>query len=299
MWEKIAENKRNTWILIIVFSIFVIFLSAIFGEILGSWILGTIIGAIILVFYLIINYIFGAQIVLAISGAREVKKEEEPYLFNIIEGLSIAANIPKPKAYIIEDEAMNAFATGIDPEHGIVVVTRGLLKNMNRQEIEGVIAHEIAHIQNYDIRLMLFTAVFVGVTVIISDMMLRSLIYGAGNRNREISRAQIFLIIIGIVLAIISPIIAIAIKMAISRQREFLADATGVMLTRNPQGLISALEKIGKDNNTVRNASEATAHLYFDNPFKNRGELLSFLDKMFLTHPPIEERIKRLENITK
>ncbi|MEM4261564.1 MAG: zinc metalloprotease HtpX [Candidatus Diapherotrites archaeon] len=298
MWEKIAENKRNTWILIIVFSIFVLILSWFFGIVLGSGVLGLIIGLIFLIFYTIINYFIGANIVLAISGAREVKKEEEPYLFNIIEGLSIAAGIPKPKAYIIEDEAMNAFATGRDPQHGVVVVTRGLLKRMNRQEIEGVIAHEIAHIQNYDIRLMLFAAVFVGATVLISDLLLRTIIFG-GNRNRELGRAGIILIIIGIILALISPIIATIIKLAISRQREFLADATGALLTRNPEGLASALEKIGKDTNTLRTANEATAHLYFDNPLKNRGSIISFFDKMFLTHPPIEERITRLRNLTK
>jgi len=296
MWNKIAENKRNTWLLIIGFSAFVFLLSWIFGEIYGSGLFGIIIGAIFLSVYTIINYFYGSNIILMISNAKEVKKEEYPYLFNIIEGLSIAAGIPKPKAYVIEDTALNAFATGRDPEHGVIVVTTGILKKLNRQELEGVIAHEISHIKNYDIRLMLFVSVFVGITALLSDLLLRSVIWG--KNKREMGKAEIILIIAAILLAIISPIIATIIKLAISREREFLADASGALLTRNPEGLASALEKISGDKEVLEAANNATAHLYIDNPLKNRKNAIGFLDKMFLTHPPIEERIARLRNIT-
>jgi heat shock protein HtpX len=296
MWNKIAENKRNTWLLIIGFSAFVFLLAWIFGEIYGSGLFGIIIGAIFLSVYTIINYFYGSNIILMISNAKEVKKEEYPYLFNIIEGLSIAAGIPKPKAYVIEDTALNAFATGRDPEHGVIVVTTGILKKLNRQELEGVIAHEISHIKNYDIRLMLFVSVFVGITALLSDLLLRSVIWG--KNKREMGKAEIILIIAAILLAIISPIIATIIKLAISREREFLADASGALLTRNPEGLASALEKISGDKEVLEAANNATAHLYIDNPLKNRKNAIGFLDKMFLTHPPIEERIARLRNIT-
>lgn len=297
MWDKIAENKRNTWILIIGFSLFIFFLAWILGELYGSGLFGIILGAIFLCIYTVINYFYGSSIVLMISQAREVKKEEYPYLFNIIEGLAIAAGIPKPKAYVIEDTAMNAFATGRDPEHGIIVVTTGIMQRLNRQELEGVIAHEMSHIKNYDIRLMLFVSVFVGLTALLSDLLLRSFVWG--RNRREMNRAEILLIIVAIVLAILSPFIAAIIKLAISRQREFLADASGALLTRNPDGLASALEKLGRDKEILEAANNATAHLYIDNPLKNRNNSIGFFDKMFLTHPPIAERVARLRNISK
>ena len=291
MYEQISENKRNTIILVFLFSILIIFIAWIFGEVLfqGGGTLGIVIGFIFLIVFVAINYFFGTSIVLGISGAKEVRKEEYPYLFNTIDGLSIAAGLPKPKAYVIDDTALNAFATGRDPEHGVVVVTTGLLQKLNRQELEGVIAHEMSHIKNYDIRLMLIVVVFVGLSALLSDLLLRSVLWGKNDRQE--GKFGLVLLVGGIILAILTPIIATLIKLAISRQREYLADASGAMLTRNPDGLASALEKIGSDKEVLEAANKATAHLYIDNPLKNRR---SFFDGMFSTHPPIADRIARL-----
>ncbi|VVB99428.1 Protease HtpX [uncultured archaeon] len=294
MFQQVDENKRNTLILIALFSLFVLALSWVLGRIFtGYGTLGVILGFIFLIIYVAINYFMGDSIVLAISGAREVKKEENPYLFNLIDGLCMAAGIPKPKAYIINDTALNAFATGRDPAHASIVVTSGILQKMNREELEGVIAHEMSHIKNFDIRVMLIAAVFVGVTALLSDILLRGILWG--NRgNRESSKFDIALLVIGVVLAILSPFIAQLIQLAISRQREYLADASAAVLTRNPNGLANALEKIGSDKEVLEAANKATAHLYIDNPLKNRK---SFFDGMFSTHPPIADRVARLRKM--
>src|SRR3989344_972385 len=289
MYEQIEQNNRNTIFLFAAFSLLIISLSWVLGEyIFGIGSAGLVIGAIFLIVYSLINYFFADKIVLAVSGAREVKKEEYPYLFNIIEGLSIAAGIPKPRAYVIDDTALNAFATGRDPQHAMIVVTTGMLQKLNRQELEGVIAHEMSHIQNYDIRVMTITTVFVGLSVLLSDLILRSVLWG---NNRRDDKAGLILIVIGLALAILTPIIATVIKLAISRQREYLADASSALLTRNPDGLASALEKISGDREILEAANKATAHLYIDNPLKGRKGLF---DNMFSTHPPIAERVARL-----
>ena len=292
MYEQISENKRNTILLIIGFSIFVVFLSWILGEVWaqGGGLIGIIFGIIFLIIFVSINYFFADKIVLGISGARELKKNEYPYLFNLIDGLAIAAGIPKPKAYVINDTALNAFATGRDPEHGVIVVTTGILQKMDRQELEGVIAHEMSHIKNYDIRLMTLIVVMVGLTALLSDIMLRSIFWGGHRRDKG---GAIFLIV-GIVLAIITPIIAMMIKFAISREREYLADASAALLTRNPDGLANALKKLSQDKEVLEAANKATAHLYISNPLKNRK---GFMDGMFSTHPPIQDRIQRLKTI--
>lgn len=293
MYEQIGENKRNTILLIIAFSVFVIALSWLLGEVfIGYGPLGIFIGFVFLAIYTLISYFAGDSIVLAISGAREVKKEELPYLFNVIEGLAIAAGLPKPRAYVIDDTALNAFATGRDPQHASIAVTTGLLQKLNRQELEGVIAHEMSHIKNLDIRVMLIATVLVGVTALLSDMLLRGILWG--RRSRGSNRLDIILLAIGIVFAVLAPIIATIIKLAISRQREYLADASAALLTRNPEGLASALGKIGSDKEVLEAANKATAHLYIDNPLKNRK---SFFDGMFSTHPPIEDRIARLREM--
>ena len=293
MYEQIAENKRNTILLVLGFSFLVIILSWVLGEIfLSIGEIGLVLGAIFIIFYGIIAYFFGANIVLAISGAREVQKNENPYLFNVIEGLAIAAGVPKPKAYIINDTALNAFATGRDPEHGVIVVTSGILQLLNRQELEGVIAHEMSHIKNLDIRLMMIVTVLVGVSVLLSDILLRSFLWGGNNRSK--GSGSMPLIVLGIALAILTPIIAMIIRMAISREREYLADASATQLTRNPEGLMSALKKISGDKEILEAANKATAHLYISNPLKNRA---GFMDGMFSTHPPIEKRIERLSKM--
>ncbi|MBI5553344.1 MAG: M48 family metallopeptidase, partial [Candidatus Diapherotrites archaeon] len=239
------------------------------------------------------GYYYSDKIVLSISQARPATKEENTYLVNTVEGLSLAAGIPMPQIYVIDDTALNAFATGRDPEHSIICVTSGLLKTLNRSELEGVIAHEMSHIKNYDIRLMMLATVFVGTIALLSDLFLRSLFWGGG-RNREENRGGIILIVIGILLAILAPFVAILLKLAVSRQREYLADASGVELTRNPPGLASALRKISGDKEILEAANKATAHLYICNPLHERA---AFMDSLFATHPPIAERIKRIEEM--
>ena len=294
MYEQISENNRNTVLLVAFFSVFVLALAWILGEVwfAGGGTLGIIVGFLFLLVFVGINYFFADKIVLSISGAREVKKGEYPYLFNIIEGLAIAAGIPKPKAYVIEDTALNAFATGRNPEHGIVVVTTGILKTLDRQELEGVIAHEMSHIKNYDIRLMTLVVVFVGLSALLSDILLRSVLWG--KHDRRDGKMGLVILAGGVILAILTPFIAMLIKFAISRQREYLADASGALLSRNPEGLASALEKISSDKEVLEAANKATAHLYIDNPLKNRK---SWFDGMFSTHPPIADRIARLKKM--
>tara|TARA_Y100000310_G_scaffold345864_1_gene471847 strand:- start:32600 stop:33487 length:888 start_codon:yes stop_codon:yes gene_type:complete len=293
LYEQISENKRNTIFLVIGFSIFITLLSWVLGEVWfsGGGPIGIILGIIFLVIFVGFNYFYGDKVVLSISGAKELKKQDQPYLFHLIEGLALAAGIPKPKAYVINDTALNAFATGRNPEHGVIVVTTGILQKLNREELEGVIAHEMSHIKNYDIRLMMLIVVFVGLSALLSDILLRSVLWGRHD-NRGSGQMQIVLLVGGIVLAILTPIVAMMIKFAISRQREYLADASAAQLTRNPDGLANALKKISGDKEVLEAANKATAHLYIDNPLKNRKGLM---DGMFSTHPPIPERIKRLE----
>ncbi len=284
-WSAIAENKRNSLILFIVFFLFIMAFGWLIAYVFNFGVIGLAFAFLFAVLSIFGSYYYSDKIVLRISGARPLSKEEAPYLYNIVEGLAIAAGIPKPKCYIIEDPAPNAFATGRDPEHAVVCVTTGLLQKLNRAELEGVIAHEISHIKNYDIRYMSIVAVLVGFVAIISDWIL----WFGFVRDRERAGS---LAIIAIIAAILAPLVATLIKLAISRQREYLADASAVMLTRYPEGLASALEKLAKDRNQLRRASHATAHLYIVNPFK-----ASSLANLFSTHPPIEERIKRLRSM--
>ncbi|MDO8627984.1 MAG: M48 family metallopeptidase, partial [Candidatus Diapherotrites archaeon] len=241
------------------------------------------------------SYYNSDKIVLAISKARPVEKKEFPYLYNIVDELCIAAGLPQPKKYVIDDTALNAFATGRDPEHSVICVTTGLLQTLKRDELEGVIAHELSHIKNYDIRLMTITVVFVGLSTLLSDLILRSVFWG--RNRRDMDKAGIILLVIGVILAILSPIIATIIKLAISREREYLADASGALMTRYPEGLANALEKISKDKEPLEAANNATAHLYIDDPFKDRKGIAKFMVSMFATHPPIEDRIKRLRGM--
>jgi heat shock protein HtpX len=243
--------------------------------------------------YALFAYHSGSRMILGMSGARPVTKGEFPYLFHTIEGLSVAAGIPVPKAYVIDDSALNAFATGKNPAHASITVTTGLLAKLNRQELEGVIAHEMSHIKNYDIRFLLLTIVLVGVIVLLSDFLLRSFLWGSGGRKRESGGGV--LIIVGLVFAILTPIIGEMLKLAISRKREYLADASGAILTRYPAGLASALRKIAGDPDPlVDRANKATAQLFISTPFRSKK---GFMSKLFSTHPPIEDRIKRLEQM--
>jgi heat shock protein HtpX len=240
------------------------------------------------------SYYYSDRIVLSMSQARPVTHEQEPRLWNAVEGLSIAAGLPMPKLYIIEDSAPNAFATGRDPQHAALAVTRGLLDKMNRVELEGVVAHEMSHIQNYDIRFMTLVAVLVGTIVLFADWVIRSLWWGGGRRRSRRDGgggASAILLVIGLIFLILSPIIAQLMQLALSRRREYLADASGAMLTRYPEGLASALEKIAADPEPLEVANKATAHLYIYNPLREHG---GWLNSLFSTHPPIEDRVARL-----
>jgi heat shock protein HtpX len=290
IYEQIAENKRKSFLLLFLFILFFLVLGWIFGEFYHSGIAGITIAFVIAIFISLITFSYGDKIVLGISKAKPVDPKENPYLYNVVEGLAIAAGIPRPKAYIIEDTAPNAFATGRDPKNSAIVVTTGLLQKMNRLELEGVIAHEMSHIKNYDIRYATLVVVLVGTVALLSDWMGRSFFYGRGRRDRR-GGGNAIIILLALLLAILAPLIAKLLQLAISRQKEYLADTSGAMLTRYPEGLASALEKISKDTEPLEVANKATAHLYIVNPLlDHRGKL----NALFSTHPPTEERVKRL-----
>jgi heat shock protein HtpX len=296
--SQIDANKNKTFMIMTAFTAFVVILGYVLGQALGygnSWMYIAVIFSVISSFS---SYYFGDQIVLVMSGARPADRDRDFDFFTVAENLSIAAGLPKPRLYVIDDNAMNAFATGRDPEHAVVCATSGLLARLDRREIEGVIAHELSHIKNYDTRLMAVVAVLVGTIAFLADMFIRNLWWGGGRkRDRENSGnlGAIFLIV-GIVLAIISPLIATVIQLAISRKREFLADATGAYLTRYPEGLASALAKLADDQEVLHSASNATAHLYITNPFKDKN-FGAWFSGLFDTHPPILERIKILRSM--
>jgi len=297
IYEEIASNKRKSYLLIFLFLVFVIFLGFIIGFFYGSPYFGLGLALVIGIIYFLISYYGGANAILAMTKAKEATKPKYTHLINTVEGISIAAGLPKPpKVYVIEDTALNAFATGRSPEHATVTVTTGLLEKMNRLELEGVIAHEISHIKNYDIRVMMLAAVMVGLTVLLSDFILRSFLWGSHGRKREGGNATVIFIIVGIALAILAPLVGEAIKLAISRKREYLADASGALLTRYPKGLADALRKIKEDPDPlVDHANKATAHLFISTPFRKTKK--SFLKNLFSTHPTIDSRIKKLDGM--
>lgn len=246
------------------------------------------------------SYYFSDKIVLGISGARRASPQEDKLFTQVAENLCIGAGIPKPKLYVIEDTAPNAFATGRDPNHAVICVTSGLLLKLDRTELEGVLAHEISHIRNYDIRLMSVVSVMVGLVALLGDWFLRVRFWGGGrNRDGDSGSLGAVMIVVGIIFAILSPLIAQLIQLAISRRREFTADAGSVGITRQPQGLISALQKISSDTEPLEAANKATAHLYIVNPFKkSSNKVVAAFAGLFNTHPPIPERIKALENMS-
>lgn len=280
-------------LLMAVFAVVVVALSYVFGEALGygsGWIW---IGVIFAIMSNAVSYFWGDKIILSMSGARPADRRRDFDLYTVTENLCIAAGLPMPKLYVIDDSAMNAFATGRDPQHAVVVATTGIIQRLDRRELEGVIGHELSHVKNYDIRFMVIVAVLVGTIAFLADMFLRSLWWGGGRRSRDDRGGQGVFLIIGIVLAILTPIIATLIRLAISRQREYLADASGALLTRNPDALADALEKLRGDKEVLEAATNATAHLYIANPFKEK-EFKAWFAGLFNTHPPIEERVRRL-----
>jgi len=300
MFEQVRSNKRKSYLLMAFFILVIGLMGAVFGLLWENIYAGLILSMLISIPYAAFSYYTGDWMILAMTGSRAVTKREYPYLYHTIEGLAIAAGVPAPKAYVIDDSALNAFATGRDPEHASITVTTGLLKAMNRQELEGVIAHEMSHVRNYDIRFMMLTTVMVGLVTLLSDFILRGVWYGGRGRRSEGGRGsggqlQIILLVFGIFFALIAPIIGQLIRLAISRQREYLADANAAVLTRYPPGLASALKKIAKDPDPlVDNANKATAHLFISTPFR---EYRGFVESFFSTHPPVEDRIKRLEEM--
>lgn len=287
------QNVRKTWLLMTTFFVVVIGIAWMFSYFLQNPSI-LYIGVIFSVGMNIWSYWYSDKLVIKMSGAKPATREQYFDLWNAVENLSITAGLPMPALYVIDDPSPNAFATGRDKEHSAVAVTTGLLKILDKTELEGVIAHELSHIGNRDILLGTVVVVLVGFVAIISDMFMRMSLYGGGN-NRD-GRLGLILIIAGIILAILAPIIAQLIHLAISRKREFLADASGALLTRYPEGLASALEKISAYPHGLKRASTATAHLYISNPLKN-GKAMSFMSKLFSTHPPAEERITVLRGM--
>lgn len=297
IYNQISSNKTKTWLIISLFVVFITTLSFVFGKTQGS---GLSFAGTALVLSGIMSfgsYYFSDSLILSMSKARQIQKKDNPELFRIVENLSIGDGLPLPNIYIIEDSAPNAFATGRDPKHSVVCVTTGILDKLNKVELEGVIAHELSHVKNYDIRLMSIVVVLVGVVTLLADFFMRSMWWGGRRRDdRESGNVGAIFLVIGIILAILSPIIATLIQLAVSRKREFLADASGALLTRYPEGLASALEKIAKDREPLEVANNATAHLFIANPFKDK-EAQSWFSNLFNTHPPIEERIKILRSM--
>ncbi|HEV8468536.1 MAG TPA: M48 family metallopeptidase [Candidatus Limnocylindria bacterium] len=293
IYEAAAANRWRTIALIASFTALIAVLAYFVGEYFTP---GGGVAALPLAFALstggaLTSYFAGDKLILAQSQARELRPGEEQQLHNIVETLAIGLGIPTPKLYVIEDSAPNAFATGRDPQHASVAVTRGLLDKLDRTELEGVLAHELSHVGNHDIRVMVLVTVLVGTVALLADWMWRSMFWGRG-RSRDRGGGSAIIAVIAIALAALTPIIATLIKLAVSRQREYLADASVALLTRYPPGLVSALRRIAADKEALEVANKATASLYFANPLKDAP---AFFDHLFDTHPPIQERIKRLE----
>ena len=296
-YQAIEANKIKTVFLLIGFVVVITAIGWAVGIVMGSGGEFAIIIAMVLALFMVWGgYYYSDKLVIASVGAKEVERHNEPYLVNVVEGLTIAAGFgTNPKTYIIESPALNAFATGRNPDHAAICVTRGLLERLDRYELEGVIAHEMSHIRNYDILIMTIAAVMVGGVAILSRIIFRYMFWGGGGRSRRSDSkggGNAILIVVAIALLILAPILVNIMKLALSRNREYLADASAVQLTRNPEGLIGALKKLSGDPEKIEGVSDATAHLFISNPFKKKAMLA-----MFSTHPPIENRISALEKM--
>ncbi|MGZ6005491.1 MAG: zinc metalloprotease HtpX [Candidatus Saccharimonadales bacterium] len=292
MYSQIAANKRKTVVIMFAFVLFVGLIGLIFSE----WQSGSpaltpyvLLGALI---YAVISYYSGSRLSLAVNGAQEITKRDNPRLFRVVENIAITDGLPTPKVYIINDPAPNAFATGRNPNTSSVCVTNGLLEIMDDKELEGVIAHEMGHVKNYDIRVSMVAFAMVAVIAILADVMIRMTWFGGGRRNNSDGEGNQIFFLLGILAAILAPVIATMIQLAISRQREYLADATGALTTRYPEGLVSALAKIEKTGSALKRQNTATAHFFFANPLKGHS-----ITNLFSTHPPIPDRIKRLQEM--
>jgi heat shock protein HtpX len=298
LYNQKDHNIRLTWAYLVGFLVFVIAVGFVFSQALGnSTILyGAVIFAVLMNF---ISYWWSDKIVLKMNGAQEIKREDNREIYNLVENLCITAGLPVPKIYIIEDASPNAFATGRNPENAVVALTTGLIEILDQSELEGVIAHELSHVGNRDILLGTVVTVLVGFIAILADLFLRiSFFGGVRGGDGDDRKLQLVFTVVALVLAILAPIGAILMQMAISRKREYLADADGALLTRYPEGLASALEKLSNSSKGLKKASKPMAHMYIVNPFKGK-KAQGFLTKMFMTHPPIEERIAKLRNMDK
>lgn len=295
MYNDISANKRKTWILLTLFSFFIIVLFGVIGyasEV--DPIAAMIFGFIFSVIYSLFSFYASSSVALMSAGAKELSKADAFEVYTLVENLCITAGMPMPKLYLIQDASPNAFATGRDPQHAAIAVTTGLLATLNKLELEGVLAHELAHIRNYDIRVMTLVVVLVGFIVLISDIFLRMNIFRGGDRDNK--QAAVVMLVIALLLAVLSPLIAQLIKLAVSRTREYLADASGALLTRHPDALASALEKISANRTPLQKANHATAHLFISNPF-GKVQKMKGIAKLWSTHPPTEERIQRLRKM--
>ena len=302
MYEQISSNKRRTWLLILGAFLLLGALGYVLGMLYGTGPAGLVVALAIAALMSIGSYRYGDRIVLASAGAFEVSPQDEPRLHNIVEGLSIAAGVPKPRVYVVPEVALNAFATGRDPEHASIAVTTGLLEAMNRVELEGVIGHELAHVADRDILVGTVVATLVGAVVLISEFFMRAWWWGGMGRRRSRSGggggADAVMFMIGFLFVVLAPIAGTLIRLAVSRQREYLADAQGALLTRYPPGLVSALRKIQASSGVpMRAANNATGHLWLNQPSRLQGERVGFIERFFQTHPPIEDRIRRLEEM--
>ena len=295
LYTQRSANIRNTWIMFTTFFVVVILVGWVISQVYGNSSI-LVIAVLFSIFMSFFSYWFSDKIVLGIAGAHPIAKQDNPELYRLVENLAITAGLPLPRIFVINDPAPNAFATGRDPQHAVIAVTTGLLDHLDKVELEGVLAHELSHVGNRDMLLSTVAVILVGFISLLSDFFLRTMRFGRIRNNRDEGGVGGAMVLIGIVLAILSPLIAMLMQLAISRKRESLADTSGALLTRYPEGLANALRKIAADPHQLRTANNATAHLYIENPFKGEHRTNWFM-KLFMTHPPIEERIKALEEM--
>ncbi len=300
-YQLVSSNIWKSWLVVSGFVLFIATASTIMVYSFGygpDVVTMALIGSVVMSFA---SYWWSDKIILSVSNARPATREEFFDFYTVAENLATSQQLPVPKLYVIDDTALNAFATGRDPQHAAVVATTGIISRLSRHELEGVVAHELAHVKNYDIRLMSIVTVLVGMIALLADWVLRMSAFGRNSRDDDRGPDQIraLLFVVGLILALVSPIVAQLIQLAVSRRREFLADATGVAMTKNPEGLARALEKISSDREPLEAANKATAHLYIANPLKNRHDTIGWFAGLFATHPPIAERIAALRGIAR
>lgn len=297
MYKQISSNQLKSSLLIGVFIGVLSLAGYVYGYLTDTGYTGLVLALCVSLFMTAFSWFFGDKVVLATSGAQEIKtREQNTYIWNLVENLAITSGLPRPRIYLIDDQSPNAFATGRDPQHASIAVTTGIIALLENEELEGVIAHELSHIKNQDTRLMMLAAVLVGAITLLGDFFFRGSLFRRGRRDRNENESGGILMILGIVFLILSPLIGQLIQLAISRRREFLADASAALLTRYPEGLARALEKIQQSNIPLTRASQATAHLWIANPF-SPGGFGNRLTQLFSTHPPIEERIQELHKM--